>query len=90
MDAIASALFEESVIEGVADVGGTVSDVVSYHKDADKTRAIVGIGSAATAGAVAETMLTGAAIGGPIGLVIGAGVSIAASCVAKSIYDDIQ
>lgn len=87
---LAMALMEESAVTECAEVAGSMHDGYEYGSANDKARAVVGIGSSLAAGAVADSMLAGAAIGGPIGLVIGGVAGLLASGVAKTIYDAAQ
>lgn len=84
---IVTTLFEEGIATECAEALGTAHDGYEYGTAKDKTRAVVGIGSSLAAGAVADSMLAGAAIGGPIGLVIGGAAGLMAAGVAKTVYD---
>ena len=87
---LALSLFEDSAAVECAEALGTAQDGYEYGTAKDKGRAVVGIGSSLAAGAVADSMLAGAAIGGPIGFVIGGVVGLAAATVAKGVYDAVK
>ena len=87
---LAISLFEDGAAVECAEALGTAQDGYEYGTAKDKGRAVVGIGSSLAAGAVADSMLAGAAIGGPIGFVIGGVAGLAAATVAKGVYDAVK
>jgi hypothetical protein len=87
---LAMTLFEDGTAMECAEALGTAQDGYEYGTSKDKARAVVGIGSSLAAGAVADSMLAGAAIGGPIGFVIGGAAGLVAATVAKTVYDVAQ